>query len=67
MATPDQQTPVADGDITGTVIEAIDSFDAMGLSEPLVRGIYAYGFKPFVRHARTRQGTSYAFVISTGR
>ena len=35
MATPDQQTPVADGDITGTVVEAIDSFDAMGLSEPL--------------------------------
>jgi hypothetical protein len=45
MATPDQQTPVADGDITGTVVEAIDSFDAMGLSEPLLRGIYAYGFE----------------------
>ena len=54
MATPDQQTPVADGDITGTVVEAIDSFDAMGLSEPLLRGIYAYGFEksrlPFRRY-----------------
>jgi superfamily II DNA/RNA helicase len=45
MATPDQQTPVADGDISGTQVEAIDSFDAMGLSEPLLRGIYAYGFE----------------------
>ena len=32
--------------LTGTVTEAIDSFDAMGLSEPLLRGIYAYyGFE----------------------
>ena len=45
MATPDQATGVSDADITGTVIEAIDSFDAMGLSEPLLRGIYAYGFE----------------------
>jgi hypothetical protein len=58
MATPDQQTPVADGDITGTVVEAIDSFDAMGLSEPLLRGIYAYGFeKPSaLAGARSRTG-----------
>jgi len=45
MASPDQATGVTDSDITGTVIEAIDSFDAMGLSEPLLRGIYAYGFE----------------------
>jgi len=45
MASPDQATGVTDSDITGTVVEAIDSFDAMGLSEPLLRGIYAYGFE----------------------
>ena len=36
---------VSDADIAGTVVEAIDSFDAMGLTEPLLRGIYAYGFE----------------------
>ena len=36
---------VNDADIAGTVVEAIDSFDAMGLTEPLLRGIYAYGFE----------------------
>jgi len=36
---------VSDADIAGTVVEAIDSFDAMGLAEPLLRGIYAYGFE----------------------
>ena len=39
-------TEIADKDIGGTPeIEVIDSFDAMGLAEPLLRGIYAYGFE----------------------
>jgi translation initiation factor 4A len=45
MASIDQSSGVTDADITGTQIEAIDSFDAMGLAEPLLRGIYAYGFE----------------------
>lgn len=46
MASIDQTSGVTDADITGTQgIEAIDSFDAMGLAEPLLRGIYAYGFE----------------------
>ena len=63
MATPDQATGVSDADITGTVIEAIDSFDAMGLSEPLLRGIYAYGFeKP---SAMSKQTTGVSFALLT--
>jgi len=39
-------TEIADDKIGGTPeIEVIDSFDAMGLVEPLLRGIYAYGFE----------------------
>jgi len=36
---------VADSDIQTNWDEAIESFDAMGLPEPLLRGIYAYGFE----------------------
>ena len=46
MSSVDAASGVTDSDIAvvGTgEIEAIDSFDAMGLSEPLLRGIYAYG------------------------
>jgi len=48
MSSVDAASGVTDSDIAvvGTgEIEAIDSFDAMGLSEPLLRGIYAYGFE----------------------
>jgi len=47
MADLDQATGVADTDITvsSADIDVIDSFDNMELSEPLLRGIYAYGFE----------------------
>ncbi|TPX38870.1 hypothetical protein SeMB42_g04266 [Synchytrium endobioticum] len=36
---------VADGEIESNWDEVIDSFDAMGLRQELLRGIYAYGFE----------------------
>ena len=36
---------VTEDSVIQTNYEAIDSFDAMGLPEPLLRGIYAYGFE----------------------
>lgn len=37
--------PTSDADIDTNVAEVCETFDAMGLSEPLQRGIYAYGFE----------------------
>lgn len=43
---PAQQTEVAqDGTIHQNYDEAIDSFDALGLKEELLRGIYTHGFE----------------------
>jgi translation initiation factor 4A len=41
----EEVTQVPDSDIQTNWDEAIESFDAMGLPEPLLRGIYAYGFE----------------------
>jgi len=32
------------GDIESNYDEVFESFDAMGLKEPLLRGIYGYGY-----------------------
>ncbi|KAG5459462.1 MAG: ATP-dependent RNA helicase eIF4A [Olpidium bornovanus] len=36
---------IADGDIEGNWEEVVDNFDDMQLKEPLLRGIYSYGFE----------------------